>query len=68
MMPIPFAVPRASIEDLYESQSDRARKEQAFYEQEAIAAPWRSALKALVPMIIIFALSWALSDLAPLVR
>ena len=69
MMPILFAATLASGESRSEtSRADRAREEQASYEQEASAAPWKSAVKVLAPVVIIFALTWALADLAPLVR
>lgn len=69
MLPVLFAVPSILRDNRSEkTRADRAREEQAFYEQEAIARPWKSALKVLAPVVMIFGLTWAIAGLASLVR
>lgn len=68
MMLIPFAPSGLSRDCLPPlSRAERARQEQIFYEQEAIAAPWKTALMRLsIPLM--FALVGALAGLSLLVR
>jgi hypothetical protein len=68
MMIIPFASSGLSLDCLPpQSRAERARQEQAFYEQVVVSSAWKTALMRLsVPLM--FALVGALAGLSTLIR